>query len=183
MIINVGEIIKNLRKEKGLTLPVLSEKSGVAMGSLSRIENGKMTGRLESHLRICQVLGIELSDLYKGLPRKVLEVNKKKMEHVVAIHDKKFSSELLISNSHGKKIIPLIVRIVKLGRTTTDQTKLGIDKFIYVLEGKVELDIGEEKYILTEGDSVYFDSSVSHYFKNMLSSESRLICIVCPPIP
>ena len=94
----------------------------------------------------------------------------------------RFSSMLLISNTHNKKIIPLVITIVKGERTPTDETKTGIDKFIYMLHGKVEAHIGNEKYGLSENDSIYFDSSVPHYFKNTGTGEARLICIVAPPI-
>lgn len=48
---HIGRIIRRLRKERKITLLELSQKSGVAIATLSRIETGKMTGRLKSHLR------------------------------------------------------------------------------------------------------------------------------------
>jgi phosphoribosylamine-glycine ligase len=56
-----GEIIHGLRKEKKITLLELSEKSGVALATLSRIENGKMTGTLKSHMNICKTLEIDIT--------------------------------------------------------------------------------------------------------------------------
>jgi len=109
-------------------------------------------------------------------------VAKDKIGHPVGIHDNRFSSDLLISNTHNKKIIPLVVRIMRGGRTSTDKTNTGVDKFIYMLQGKVEATIGNEKYSLSENDSIYFDSSVPHYFRNTGISEARFICIIAPPI-
>ena len=45
-----------------------------------------------------------------------------------------------------------------------------------------EANIGTEKYGLSENDSIYFDSSTPHYFKNAGTGEARLICIIAPPI-
>jgi len=65
--IRIGEIVKRIRKEKKLTLVQLSELSGVQLATISRIENNKITGTLESHAQLCIALGIELSELYKDI--------------------------------------------------------------------------------------------------------------------
>ena len=179
---HLGKTLKRLRKEKHITLVDLAKKSGVAIATLSRIENGKMIGRVESHIKLCEVLGVTLPELYKDFSRKTLDVAKDKVGHTVGIQNKSFSSELLISDTHNKKIIPLVIRIVKSERTPTDKTNTGVDKFIYMLQGKIEANIGSEKYGLSENDSIYFDSSVPHYFKNTGIAEARLVCIIAPPV-
>ena len=56
----LGEKLKALRKQKDLTLDKLAEISGVAKATLSRIENGVTTGNLNTHLKICDALGVNL---------------------------------------------------------------------------------------------------------------------------
>ena len=181
---HIGIIIKKLRKEQEMTLLELSKKSSVALGSLSRIENGKMAGPVKAHERICKALGITLPELYQSFPysKRTLEIKEKTIGHVVGIHDRSFSSELLIANAKNKKIIPLLITIKKASKTAPEETKSSIDKFVYMLDGEVEVNIGEEKYNLSSGSTVYFDSSVPHYFKNIGKGEARLICVVCPPL-
>ena len=43
----IGKIIHKLRKDRKMTLVELAQKSGVALATLSRMENGRMTGTLE----------------------------------------------------------------------------------------------------------------------------------------
>lgn len=179
----LGKTIRGLRKEKHITIEDLARRSGVAVATLSRIENGKMIGRVESHIRIAEVFGVTLIELYKGFYKKTLELVKDKVGHpVVGIHAKKFSSELLITDVHNKKIIPLIIKIEKGESTTTDKTNTGIDKFICMLQGEVAAHIGDEIIGLSGNDSIYFDSSMPHYFKNTGTCEARLVCIIAPPI-
>nr|HPM43252.1 helix-turn-helix transcriptional regulator [Candidatus Omnitrophota bacterium] len=64
----IGDVIHRFRKEKKLTLSELTERSGVALATLSRMENNRMTGTLESHIEICKALDSTLADLYKDLP-------------------------------------------------------------------------------------------------------------------
>lgn len=180
---HVGEIIHNLRKERRMILSELSDKSGVALATLSRIENKKMTGTLKSHIKICEALEISLPELYKyiTLSKKQVEFRTKDAQSGVSVHKKNFSSEILMSKTANKKMMPLLVKISKRGTTDKDETKPGVEKFIYVLDGKIEADIGEEKYNLTKGDTLYYESSVPHRFKNTGPGESRLICVISPP--
>ena len=180
---HVGEIIHRLRKEKKMTLEELSAKCGTAVATLSRIENGKMTGTLHSHMKICDVLGIALPDFYKGLTltKREVEVQSRKARTEIFVHNKGSTSEMLASKAMNKKMMPVMIKLNKSGVTHNEETRPGIEKFIYVLDGKIEAYIGDEKYDMTGGDTLYFESSLPHYFKNTGSGESRLICVICPP--
>ena len=59
----IGKRIRQLRKERNMTLEDLSKKCGVALATLSRMENDKMTGTLDSHNRICKALGASITEL------------------------------------------------------------------------------------------------------------------------
>ena len=180
----IGDVIHRLRKERKMTLLQLSEASGVALATLSRIENGKMTGTLDSHMAMCKAFEITLPELYKDLSssKKTLEVQTKKNRAAdVSIHDKKSSSEILVSRAMEKKMMPTLVKIHVGGVTHKEENKSGVEKFIYILEGKIEAFVGEEKYNLVKDDTLYFDSSLAHYFKNIGNGDSRLISITCPP--
>jgi quercetin dioxygenase-like cupin family protein len=88
---------------------------------------------------------------------------------------------MLASKVSGKKMMPLLVKIAKGGRTRKDASGALSEKFIYVLEGKVEANIGQERYDLCKNDSLYFVSNTPHYFRNTGSSDARLVSVECPP--
>jgi quercetin dioxygenase-like cupin family protein len=180
---HIGEIIHKARKEKRMTLVELSSNSGVALATLSRIENGKMTGTLESHMKIAEALQMSLPDLYRNLSmsKKQVEVLTKKTKTDVFMHDRTASSEMLATKIANKKMMPVLIKVNKGGSTQKEETGVGVEKFIYVLDGKIEAGIGDEKYTLTKGDTLYFDSSIPHRFRNAGTAESRLISVTCPP--
>jgi quercetin dioxygenase-like cupin family protein/DNA-binding Xre family transcriptional regulator len=180
---NLGTTINKIRKEKKMTLVELAEKSGVALATLSRMENGKMTGTLESHMKICDALSVSLPELYKNLypSKKAVDIQTKKSRTDVFIHDKKSSEEMLASKVLNKKMMPVLVKIARGGRTQKEETRSGIEKFIYIIDGKIEANIGEERYTLGRNDSLYFESNVVHYFRNIGASDARIISVVCPP--
>lgn len=179
----IGNRIRELRKEKDITLEELSEKSGVALATLSRMENDKMTGTLDSHNRICKALGISIAALYSELENESKTVEavpkRKRTEHFV--HAGKARYELLVMKTMDKKIMPLMIILSSGGETQKEQNKPGVEKFIYMMSGIFDAHIGNDTYILKRGDSLYFDASLPHSFKNGSKSESQAICVVSPP--
>ncbi|MBL7069344.1 MAG: helix-turn-helix transcriptional regulator [Candidatus Omnitrophica bacterium] len=181
----IGSMIRQLRQDVGLTLEELSKKSGIALATLSRIENEKMTGTLDSHMMICKALGITLARLYSGIDDKAKDVDvKKDKEHTeVFVHKKKFIAEILTSKVLDKKMMPTLIKIEPDGETDKNENKLGSEKFIFVLQGEIEAKIDEEKHNLVVGDSIYFNASLPHNFKNIGAEEVQFICVEAPPSP
>ncbi len=179
----IGKMIRKLRKEKDMTLEELSEKSGVALATLSRMENGKMTGTLDSHNRICRALNVSIAALYREIEdeSKTVEAvpRKKRTEHF--IHARKAKYELLVTKAMDKKLMPLMMIISPGGETQKEENKSGVEKFVYLMSGSIEAIIGGEKHSLKRGDSLYFDASLPHSFKNSGKTEAEAICIVSPP--
>jgi transcriptional regulator with XRE-family HTH domain len=180
----IGNIVRRLRKEKKMTLSALSERSGVALATLSRMEHGKMTGTLRSHMRICEALEITLPEFYRELSpaREAVQVRTREDRPDVFLRDKRHSVEVLASRVLNKKMMPVLIRLEKGASTQEEKTRPGVERFVYVVEGKVEACIGKERYALAKADTLYFESSLPHSFKNTGPSESRLICVTCPPI-
>jgi len=180
---SIGKTIHTIRKERKMTLLELADKSGVALATLSRMENDKMTGTLESHMNICEALGVPLTELYENLfpPRKSVEMQKQKSRTEVFIHDKRASSEILASKVLNKKMMPVLIKLDKGGYTHKEETRYGIDKFIYILEGRVEVELGNEKYALSKNDSLYFEANMPHRLKNIGASDARIISVTSPP--
>ncbi|MFH1836813.1 MAG: XRE family transcriptional regulator [Candidatus Omnitrophota bacterium] len=178
----IGKRLRELRKEKDITLEELSERSGVALATLSRMENNKMPGTIESHINICKVLGVSITELYRELEdeSKTVEpvLKKNRAEHF--IHGNKTVYELLVTKTLDKKILPLIMKISPGGETQEEHNPTGVEKFIYVMQGSFEASIGKTKYFLKKGDSLYFDASLPHSFKNKSKGQAEAICVMSP---
>jgi len=179
----LGNRLKTLRKTRKMTLQELSKKSGVQIATLSRMENNVMTGTLQSHVNICAALGIALVDFYREVEdaRKVVALNKPSGIPESFTRSGKFTVEMLITKISGKKMLPVIIRIQKGGKTHEEKNKTGTEKFIYVLEGKLRIRIGKDFYDLRKGDSVYFDASLPHVMHNRGRSEARVFAVLAPP--
>ena len=177
-----GSRIKFLRKQRKMTLVEMAKKTTIDMATLSRMENEKMVGTLESHMRIAQALGLRLPQLYDEVAQKLEAVKEKALRQKVETfsHSSGAVAELLTSGILQKKMMPVLLRIKPKGATETEEHTAISERFVYLLKGGVQVKIGSEERVLNPGDSLYFDASLPHSFKNISKSESELLSIVTP---
>lgn len=178
----LGERIKNLRKERKLTLVEVAGRTGIDQATLSRIENGKMSGTLQSHMKISEVLGVRLPDLYDEVMSKLGEAKDKAVKEKLETFS--FSSgavaELLTTGILQKKMMPVLLKIKAKGHTETEEYSVSTERFIYVLKGQVEISLGKEKRALKENESLYFNASLPHSFRNLSAKEARCLSVMTP---
>lgn len=179
---DLGAKIKHLRTSKGLTIVQVARSTGIDQATLSRIENGKMTGTLESHMRIADTLGVRLPQLYDN----VLSHNAGIKEEAVRQKIENFSfstgavAEILTGGILQKKMMPSLLKLKPKGHTQTEEFKDGTERFAYILSGSIELLVGREKHALSAGESLYFDASTPHHFTNKLKSPAQILSILTP---
>ena len=180
MLKNLGERIRTIRKEKGLTLVEIAEKTGVAQATLSRIETGTMIGTVESHEKIADTLGVSLSELYAGVDSRHEQTShlKRENERKVVHHNKNIQIELLTSESTKKKIVPMLLTVQPDNHTAAEQNERGVEKFLYVLEGEARVKVDKEDYVLKSGETLYFDASLPHQIFNEKQKTLRVLAAV-----
>lgn len=177
----IGEKLHALRKIKRISLTELSEKSSVQMATLSRIENKKMVGTLESHMQIAKALGIDITELYQGLSHgnALIDAGPDKNTDMFT-HSDEASFEILTKNIMNKRMMPTLIHIEKDGKTNKEQNQGGSEKFIFVLEGNVEVSINNQTFNLHKSNTLYFDAALPHFYRNTGKGAAKLICIGTP---
>lgn len=178
----LGKRIKDLRVSRRLTLVDVAKQTGIDQATLSRMENEKMVGTLESHMLIANALGIRLSDLYDNVVNKLTEAKEKAVKEKLETfsHSTGAVAELLTSGILQKKMMPILLKLKPRGSTATEEYQAGAERFIYVLKGSMEISLGKQKNALSQGESLYFDASKSHSIKNTAKTESACISVLTP---
>lgn len=181
----IGKHLKELREQKDMSLKDLSEKSGVQIATLSRIENLKMTGTINSHLSIAKALGVELVDLYAEgqddqAPAQNAQINKPQAAVESFTYNDRASYEILTNQLFKKKMMPIILRIDPGGKTNSEQNPAGAERFLFILEGEVSAYIGKDAYSLKTNSSLYFDASIEHHFENKGKKTAKMISVITP---
>ena len=178
----LGNRIRSLRKAKHLTIVEVAKSTGIDQATLSRIENGKMTGTLDSHRRIAESLGIRLTELYDSVMSELSAPREKKAVQKLETfsHSSGAVAELLTTGILQKKMMPVLLKIKSKGQTESEEFAAFTERFVYVLKGAVDLALGKTEKTLNVGDSLYFNASLPHHFRNRLKSESWVLSVVTP---
>ena len=95
--------------------------------------------------------------------------------------DSKTMISLLTTSNIEKHMEPILYEIEPGGESGRDYYTHNGEEFIFVLEGQIEVQIESKKYILDEGDSLYFKSTQKHKFRNVGDRLVRAIWVVTPP--
>lgn len=179
---SLGQRIRQIRKEKGLTLIEVSEKTGIAQATLSRIETGTMTGTVDSHEKIAATLGIGLGDLYASVDPRLEEIIHvtKDQPRSVTFQSKNVHIELLTSEAAQKKITPLLLTIQPATQTQQEKLERGVEKFLYVLSGELEVQVDKATLEVKTEETLYFDASLPHLLKNLSAKPAKVFVAVSP---
>ncbi|MDP3919785.1 MAG: XRE family transcriptional regulator [Candidatus Omnitrophota bacterium] len=182
MLKNLGKRLRTLRKDKGITLVELSKRTKIAQATLSRIETGVMTGTIESHELISEVLGIGLADLYTGIDSRYEQTAhlQKDAERRAHHQEKGVQIELLTAESSKKKITPLLITLSRNAETSLESQERGVEKFLYQLEGEVKVRVDQQEFTLKTGETLYFDASFPHKLSNPQDKPARTLVTVSP---
>ena len=179
----IGSRLRALRKGEHLSLEQLAEKSGVALATLSRIENGKGSGTFRTHQKIAQALGLSLPDLYKDLeksPDEPVLMEPESEEAESFTYDEKASAIFLARGVFAKQMLPQLIHLHPGGKTTLEQYRKGTERWLFCLEGTLEVVVGQKKYTLAKGGTLYFKASLPHRFTNNHRGVAKVISVTSP---
>lgn len=176
----VGNGIRRYRLRKKWSLKELGERSGMPISTLSKVENGQMSLRLEKLMAVCQALDIDVMQLVSpeesDAPLKLVTGRRSitRQKHAIVIKGENSTYEHHANELSSRMMSPAIIEIYP-GRTP-DMIKHQGEEFIYVLEGRVEA-ITEfyEPTILEVGDSIYIDSTMAHNVRALDDKPARVL--------
>lgn len=183
MEITIGGRIRTLRKERRLSLERLAGKSGVALATLSRIENGKGSGTFKTHQRIAEAFGLSLPELYRDLrpqDHDAVMMDTQAEEVETFTYDEKASAVLLAKQLSGKQMLPQLILLQPAGKTTLEQYLAGTERWVFCLEGEVSVVVGSASYRLAAEGTLYFKASLPHHFENPGQTAARLLSVTSP---
>ncbi len=182
----MGKRLRQLRKRQGWTLADVSQRTGLAVSTLSKAERGEMSMTYDKFMQLAMGLGIDVGELFSNTGRqftpKGVEITR---AGEAATHETDtYTYQLPASGLRDKQMTPMFGR---LKAHSIKQFKESIhhpgEEFLYVLSGRVEVHIeGQDVFTLAPRESAYFDSGMSHAYVSV-GEEDAEILVVCwqPP--
>lgn len=172
----VGKKIKQVRTKKKISLDTMANDTGFSIDYLKKIEAGRKIPPVGALLQIARALEIDstffLKEQASSLQDRVKAYTKR---------TDNYAYTTLTPGAENKHLKAFKVAIEPL----QDHEGVGYqhegEEFVYVLQGSVEIAVGEHINVLEEGDSLHFNSGIRHRMRNLSASRAEMLVVVYGP--
>lgn len=162
----IGDRIRSYRKEKGLTLAEVAEKTNLSIGYLSNLERGTSSPTLENIQKICEILNISLMKLLEE-DKLNKHIIRKDERQVIFEQSKNKNKVRYESIRFGSNLLDGLIIITHPHSVFDKKWRHNYDEIGLVIEGELTILIDEEEYVLQKGDSFYIPAQTEHGLKNL----------------
>ena len=172
-----GQKFRRIRLRRKLSLAQVANATGVSVGFLSALERGQMRCSIATLRRIARFYKTNIIPLFEthgAFERHVKPSQRKILETSPGVR-----MELLAWGNTAME--PHLFRIKPGGGSGESYSHEG-EEFLHVLRGEFEISLDRrEKYRLKTGDSLYFESTTPHRWRNPGRSEAWILWVNTPP--
>ena len=175
----LGVRVRDLRKDRGLTLEELAAASGVSRAMISKLERGEKNPTLVIAARLAEGLGVSLSRLAGVEERREVVVVPRERRPVLRDPDTGFVRQSLSPTFAGRGV-EFLRNVVPEGSTSGDfpPHRKGVEEHLVVERGELEATLGGQRYLLREGDALFFEADVPHRFDNVGRGECSYYLVI-----
>jgi transcriptional regulator with XRE-family HTH domain len=185
----LGNKIKEYRKFRNISRTDLALKANLDEEQLKNIEEKGNVPSLGALIKITRALGVRIGtflDDNEQVGPVVVKAGSANNTLSFSTRDKSSRDHLnfysLAQDKAGRHMEPFIIEIEPTVESDYKLSSHEGEEFIYVFEGKVEINYGKEIYLLNEGDSIYLDSVVAHNVHAAGDKKARILAVIYYPI-
>jgi transcriptional regulator with XRE-family HTH domain len=178
----IGLNIKKIREEKGINLRTLAKELDLTPSFISQVESGKATPSIGTLKKIADFLqttvGILIGEDIPTFNNPVMREDQRKSSKIS--DNNGIEIFILTSQDSNKQMEPLLFKLNEKSESGEMYKHFG-QEFVLVLKGILEITLNDIQYILKKGDSIYFNSSVPHSFRNIFNGITEALWVITPP--
>ncbi|QCQ22540.1 helix-turn-helix domain-containing protein [Desulfoglaeba alkanexedens] len=183
--LQIGHKVRELRQKHRYTLQDLAHKTGLSKPFLSQIENNHVVPPIATLLKLARALNVGLAHFFQDQeenekisitrPSDRMRMDRRPHQDKEQVN---YIYESLERRKSSKRMEPFLVEFpVQEVERMEFQSHTG-EEFLYLLEGKVEFRTGDRVEILEAGDSIYFDSDISHSFRCLSDQPAKAVAVL-----
>ena len=174
---NVGERIKTLRRQRGLSLRALAELSDLSPNTISLVERGATSPSVSTLHRLTTALGIPITALFEE-PTERVKVILTRADERPRSGSASVLLESLGSGLEEQAYDPFMVTL-KPGASSGNHVMIHPGhELVYCLKGELDYEIAGEHYRLAPGDALLFHADLPHRWRNPNSTPAVFLLIM-----
>jgi len=178
-IVDVGQRLRAIRAEHGLTIRDLARRSGLNVNTLSMIENGKASPSVETLQQLSLALEIPIAAFFEesSPPNKIAHYQASQRPSLTFAHG---TLEDLGAGLPRRGAETFLVTLKPLSHSGEDFIVHTGRETVFCLEGQLTYTIEDQTFVLEPGDSLHFDAHLPHRWQNTGSVPTRSLLVLCP---
>jgi len=173
--------LKATREERGFTLDELADRTGIDRDTLAQVEAGETFLPLGHLIKLSKVLSMRMADVISEGREDFTIVRADQRKSVARFGQAKetrhgYEYESLAPGKKDRKMEPFIVTLYP---STADELSVHDgQEFIYVLEGEMDVVIGDNRDVIGPGDAIYYDSTTKHLVKAHGDKPAKILAVL-----
>ncbi len=176
----VGEVLRELRLARRLTLKATAERAGISESFLSQLERGRVGTSLKSLQGIAGALGVDVGDLFRAPERDRTSVVRHDSRPDVSIGSlAKWSGLTPVTAAN----VEVFIGSLEPGGTAGEEpySHGNSEEVVLVISGEITVVVGERSWTLRKGDSIFYRSTEPHAIHASGQETAEVVWIVSPP--
>src|SRR5699024_6219255 len=174
---NLGQILKQLREKKDVSIIYLAEKVDVSSSHISQIEKNKSSPSINVLKKIADVFDVPITHFFTE--EKNSFVIKESERKKLILPNSHLTYELL-SPSHVKDFQLLLTKIEIGGKMREEASVHPGQECCYIMKGRAEFIVDKQSFNIKEGESIYVPENKPHNVVNTGSCEVIIISAISP---
>jgi transcriptional regulator with XRE-family HTH domain len=176
----IGEKIRRLRLQRGLTQEELADRCELSKGFISLLERDLTSPSIATLMDILECLGTDLRTFFSEQRDEKLVFTEEDTYVKEDAEALKGSIRWLVPTAQKNQMEPILVEMEAGGSTAEENPHEG-EEFGFVLSGTVQLTLGERVVRARKGESFYFSSAEPHQLVNPGKTTARFLWVSTPP--
>jgi len=181
ILMQIGNRIKERRREKNITVQELANSANVSKGLISQIENNRTIPSLVVLIDIIKSLNIDLNVFFKDIRHKSEDTEpiirrKEEYEHFEKEDAKGFHYQRIFSKYIKSATVDVVILELEPG-SHRELVQTEAYEYKYIISGEVEYLFNNNSYFLKQGDSMLFDGRIPHTPKNNTDRMASMLVV------
>lgn len=182
----LGSLLRGLRLRNRWTLKEMSERTGIPLSTIAKVEHDRLTLTYDKLLQLSQRLNIRMSDLFSeadGEPGAPITARRSigRLGDAIRVNTPNYDYYYMCPELRRKRMVPTVTRVH--ARSIEEFGELVHhpgEEYIYVLQGPVEIHTEfYEPVVLETGESIYIDSTMGHAYVLPKGRDEALLLGIC----
>ena len=185
----LGRKITTLREAHHLSVQDLAQRCGCEVEVIEKLEAGEVPPSLAPLIKLTRALGVRLGTLMDDDesfgPAYIDASQMAEVERVKTLQTAEDAGDLsyfsLAAGRPSRHMDPFVITVTPTGETTHKLDSHEGEEWLYGMEGSIEIEYGNETFVLHPGESIYYDSIVPHQVRAHDGQNAKFLACVYTP--